>query len=207
MKRPETMSQSPSPQWKIDGPAKAAVTVILAHGAGAGMDTPFMEFFAEGLAQGGLRVVRFEFPYMAQRRLGGPKRPPDRADVLRQAWLEVVRQFQGQRLVIGGKSLGGRIASMIADEVQAAGLVCLGYGLGERRVLPQAEKAIIRQAQSGFYTGLKAVDFLKYDGAWPPPAERILPFMHGLIAPSHWSYTEQSHPVELPLRQDDGDLS
>ena len=201
------MSQSPSPQWKIDGPAKAAVTVILAHGAGAGMDTPFMEFFAEGLAQGGLRVVRFEFPYMAQRRLGGPKRPPDRADVLRQAWLEVVRQFQGQRLVIGGKSLGGRIASMIADEVQAAGLVCLGYGLGERRVLPQAEKAIIRQAQSGFYTGLKAVDFLKYDGAWPPPAERILPFMHGLIAPSHWSYTEQSHPVELPLRQDDGDLS
>ena len=79
------------------------------------------------MIEGGLRVVRFEFPYMAQRRLGGPKRPPDREDVLRQAWLDVIRQFRGQRLVIGGKSLGGRIASMIADEAQATGLVCLGY--------------------------------------------------------------------------------
>ena len=111
----------------LNGPATAPTTVILAHGAGAGMATPFMEFFAHGLAEGGLRVVRFEFPYMAQRGLGGSKRPPDREDVLRQAWLDVVYTFQGQRLVIGGKSLGGRIASMIADEVQAAGLVCLGY--------------------------------------------------------------------------------
>jgi len=91
------------------------------------MDSFFMQFFAHGLAEGKLRVVRFEFPYMAQRRLGGPRRPPDREDVLRQAWLDVILGFHGQRLVIGGKSLGGRIASMIADEAQAAGLVCLGY--------------------------------------------------------------------------------
>ena len=121
------MPGSGTSQPLFNGLANASTTVILAHGAGAGMDTPFMEFFAQELAKGGLRVVRFEFPYMAQRRLGGPKRPPDREDVLRQAWLEVVRQFQGQRLVIGGKSLGGRIASMIADEVQATDLVCLGY--------------------------------------------------------------------------------
>jgi hypothetical protein len=111
----------------LNGPATASTTVILAHGAGAGMDTPFMEFFAQQLAEGGLRVVRFEFPYMAQRRLGGPKRPPDREDVLRQTWLEVIRRFRGNRLVIGGKSLGGRISSLIADEAQVAGLVCLGY--------------------------------------------------------------------------------
>ena len=88
------------------------------------MDTPFMEFFAQGLAYGGLRLVRFEFPYMAQRRTGGPKRPPDREDVLRQAWLKVIGQFRGTRLVIGGKSLGGRIASMIADEAEVTGLIC-----------------------------------------------------------------------------------
>ena len=121
------MSKSASPPLLFNGPAKARTTAILAHGAGAGMETSFMEFFAQGLAAGGLRVVRFEFPYMAQRRLGGPKRPPDRENVLRQTWLQVIGQLRKTRLVIGGKSLGGRIASMIVDEVQAAGLVCLGY--------------------------------------------------------------------------------
>ncbi len=91
------------------------------------MDTPFMEFFAQRLAEGRLRVVRFEFPYMAQRRHGGPKRPPDREDILRQTWLEVIGPFRKTRLVIGGKSLGGRIASMIADEAQVSALACLGY--------------------------------------------------------------------------------
>jgi hypothetical protein len=76
-----------------------------------------------------------------------------------------------------------------------------GYGLTERRVLPKVEKAIIRQAQCGFCTGLKAADYLKYDGAWPPPAKRVLPFLHGLIGPRGWSCTELSRAVELPLRQ------
>ncbi|MFZ1932243.1 MAG: hypothetical protein WCB27_22030, partial [Thermoguttaceae bacterium] len=76
----------------------------------------------------------------------------------------------------------------------------VGYGLNERRVLPKAEKSIIRHAQNGLYSGLKAADYLKYDGAWPPPAERVLPFMHGLIGPTGWSCTELSHIVELPLR-------
>jgi hypothetical protein len=80
----------------------------------------------------------------------------------------------------------------------------LGYGLNERRVLPKAEKSIIRHAQNGLFSGLKAADYLKYDGVWPPPAERVLPFLHGLIGPSRWSCTELSGLVELPLR--DGDL-
>ena len=76
-----------------------------------------------------------------------------------------------------------------------------GYELGTRRILPRAGKAIIRQAQDGMYAGLKAVDMLKYGGAWPPSAERVLPFLHPLVGPSRWSYTEQGQAVELPLRQ------
>lgn len=110
----------------VNGPADAPTTVILAHGAGAPMDSAFMEFFAAGIAEGGVRVARFEFPYMAGRRTG-IKRPPDREDVLRETWHDVIRQVQADRLIIGGKSLGGRIASMIADEARVDGLVCLGY--------------------------------------------------------------------------------
>jgi predicted alpha/beta-hydrolase family hydrolase len=115
------------PELLFDGPNKAGLTVALAHGAGAAMDTPFMGFFAQGLAHQGYRVARFEFPYMAARRQGGKGGPPDREPILRQTWLRVVETLNPKRLVIGGKSMGGRIASMIADEAGVAGLVCLGY--------------------------------------------------------------------------------
>jgi hypothetical protein len=91
------------------------------------MDSPFMAAFAEGLAARGYRVARFEFPYMAKRRHSGRKRPPDRANVLLDAWRAVIAELGPERLVIGGKSLGGRIASMIADEAGVRGLACLGY--------------------------------------------------------------------------------
>ena len=114
----------------FDGQHDAPTTVVLAHGAGAPMNTPFMNSVARGLAAGGaVRVVRFEFPYMharreTKRRTGAPDREP----VLRNSWKEVVERLGGGAgLVIGGKSMGGRIASLIADEVGARGLVCLGY--------------------------------------------------------------------------------
>lgn len=91
------------------------------------MDTPFMHAMALGLAERGYRVARFEFPYMAQRRQSGKSRPPDREPVLRETWLKVVESLGRDHLVIGGKSMGGRIASLIADEAAVAGLVCLGY--------------------------------------------------------------------------------
>ncbi len=108
-----------------NGPAKARLTVILAHGAGAAMDTPFMTFFAEGLAKKGIRVGRFEFPYMAARR-EGKRLPPDREPVLLECWREVIAGLKTP-FVLGGKSMGGRMASLIADEVGAAALLCLGY--------------------------------------------------------------------------------
>lgn len=111
----------------FDGPARAALTVALAHGAGAPMDTPFMTFFAKGLAQRGYRVARFEFPYMAARRTEGKKKPPDRQPVLLDTWRAVITELGADRLVIGGKSMGGRMASLIADEAQVKGLLCLGY--------------------------------------------------------------------------------
>jgi uncharacterized protein len=110
-----------------DGPADSPVTIVLAHGAGAGMDTEFMDCFAAGLAKEALRVVRFEFPYMVERRRTGKRRPPDREPVLRETWHQVIGSLDAETLVIGGKSMGGRMASLVADEAQVAGLVCLGY--------------------------------------------------------------------------------
>jgi predicted alpha/beta-hydrolase family hydrolase len=116
-------------EFLFDGPPDAALTVVLAHGAGAPMNTPFMNSVARGLAAGGHRVARFEFPYMRARRDTGRKTgAPDREPILRNSWMEAVEKLgDGGRLVIGGKSMGGRIASMVADEVGARGLVCLGY--------------------------------------------------------------------------------
>jgi len=112
----------------FDGPKDAATTVALAHGAGAPMDMPFMAAFAEGLAARGLRVARFEFPYMAGRRADGKKRGPDRAPVLEETWRTVIEELGGpENLIIGGKSMGGRIASVIADAAGVKGLLCLGY--------------------------------------------------------------------------------
>lgn len=121
------LREKPKPELLFDGPKNAKWTIALAHGAGAGMDTPFMNAFAEGIARAGLRVVRFEFPYMADARSTGKKRPPDRASILRETWLHLVAVLGRERLVIGGKSMGGRIASLVADEAGVAGLVCLGY--------------------------------------------------------------------------------
>lgn len=100
------------------------------------MDSPFMTAFASGLATqgasiGDLKVVRFEFPYMQAQR-EGKKKPPDREPVLLETWREMITSIVNtgcprKRLLIGGKSLGGRIASLIADEQEIAGLICLGY--------------------------------------------------------------------------------
>jgi predicted alpha/beta-hydrolase family hydrolase len=117
----------PVPDLLVDGPADAVLTVALAHGAGAPMDSPFMRAFAEGLAARGHRAVRFEFPYMAERRRTGKRRGPDRAEVLLDTWRTVIRHLGPENLVIGGKSLGGRMASMVADETGVRGLACLGY--------------------------------------------------------------------------------
>jgi predicted alpha/beta-hydrolase family hydrolase len=111
-----------------NGAASDLPTLILAHGAGAPMDSPFMQEIAELGAQAGLHVLRFEFPYMQLRRQEGSRRPPDRQPKLLDSWRDAINQAgDPANLVIGGKSMGGRMASMIADEMGVRGLVCLGY--------------------------------------------------------------------------------
>lgn len=115
-------------RYEVDGPAKAKHTFLFAHGAGGAMDTPFMTRIAQGLAKRGIRVVRFEFPYMAARRTGGKRGAPDRQPVLLDTFRRVVEEHGGgSRVAIGGKSMGGRMASMVADELEVRALICLGY--------------------------------------------------------------------------------
>lgn len=115
--------------YLTDGPAKAKHTYLFAHGAGGAMDTSFMNDVAQGLAEHGIRVVRFEFPYMAARRTANKKGgAPDRQPVLLDTFRQVVEEHGGgAEVFVGGKSMGGRMASMIADEVGARGLVVFGY--------------------------------------------------------------------------------
>ena len=112
----------------IDGDEKARRTFIFAHGAGGAMDTPFMNIVAHGLAKHGIRVARFEFPYMAARRKGKKGGAPDREPVLLDAWRQAIEQLGGgPNVSIGGKSLGGRMASMVADDQKVRSLICFGY--------------------------------------------------------------------------------
>lgn len=101
-------------------------TLLLAHGAGAPMDSEYMNRLAEALAVRGIQALRFEFPYMAARREVGGKRPPNPMPVLQDSFREHYRAAP-QPLYIGGKSMGGRVASLLADELQPAGLICFGY--------------------------------------------------------------------------------
>jgi len=120
-----------SERFLFDGPAGARVTIVLAHGAGAPMDSGSMTAAAKAIAAAGFRVARFEFGYMAARR-SGQRKPPPRAETLIPEYRAAV-QALGARgpLVVGGKSMGGRVASMAADALLAegkiAGLLCLGY--------------------------------------------------------------------------------
>ncbi|MHC6226536.1 alpha/beta family hydrolase [Pseudomonas sp. X10] len=166
-----------TPGWRCNAPQNQGDGVypgclILAHGAGAPMDSPFMDDMAQRLAGQGVGVVRFEFPYMAQRRLDGGKRPPNPQKVLLESWREVYQQVRllvAGTIAIGGKSMGGRMASLLADELQADALVCLGYpfyavgkpekprvehlaGLRTRTLIVQGERDALgnRQAVEGY---------------------------------------------------------
>lgn len=122
-----------STSFVFDGSEDARITILLAHGAGAPMDSASMTATAKALADVGLRVARFEFGYMASRRTAAGRRPPPRAETVMPEYLAAIDDLGATNgpLFIGGKSMGGRVASMVADPLFAArriaGLVCLGY--------------------------------------------------------------------------------
>ncbi len=116
----------------FDGPEQAKHTILLAHGAGAPMDSPSLTATAKALAGSGFRVARFEFDYMAGRRTEAGRKPPPRAEKLNPEYIAALDALDARRpLIIGGKSMGGRVASMVADDLFASGrvggLLCLGY--------------------------------------------------------------------------------
>lgn len=109
--------------------AKKHPLFIFAHGAGAPMDSDWMGQVTYNLNQKNISVARFEFPYMQERRKNGKKRPPNPLPKLIETWEEVLHYYQKKhsKIFIGGKSMGGRIGSIIADQHPIAGLICLGF--------------------------------------------------------------------------------
>ena len=109
------------------------VVLILAHGAGAPADSTFMEELSVALEREGIGTIRFEFPYMQKRRQDGKKRPPDREPVLLEYFSGVIDWVRAELgstslILVGGKSMGGRMASILAsrrDDID--GVICFGY--------------------------------------------------------------------------------
>ena len=110
-----------------NGPTDGPV-YIFAHGAGADMNSEFMTLVAEKLAEKGIRVIRFNFPYMIKRAEDGKRRPPGKMDVLKESYINRIKQYSTELpLFIGGKSMGSRVAAMIAGEDKVSGVICIGY--------------------------------------------------------------------------------
>lgn len=132
------MTLSRKSVWLENSPPEggAIATIAFAHGAGAPMDSDYMNTMAGELALAGVNVIRFEFAYMQQRRLDGKRRPPPKAENLIVEFRDVVAGLSATHdnlpLFIGGKSMGGRIASLLAADSSVAGsdvagCFCAGY--------------------------------------------------------------------------------
>ncbi len=115
------------------GPSRSSA-ILLAHGAGSAMESRWMELLARGLVERGFSVLRFNYPYRERAQREKSERPPDRAEVLEAAHaraLDALREREsGKRILLAGKSLGGRIAThLAAKDYPCAGLVLYGYPL------------------------------------------------------------------------------
>lgn len=112
----------------VDKAERPVASLLLAHGAGAGMHSDFMQQMALRLSQLDIDVYRFNFPYMQQAELAGKKRPPNTMPVLQDSLREALDSVPTTLpRFIGGKSMGGRVASMLVDDLAVSGCLCLGY--------------------------------------------------------------------------------
>ena len=137
------MSYQPDLLW--DGPETAPITVLLAHGAGAPRSHPFLTTFAQGLAAHGLRVARFDYPYMQDIARTGVRRGPDQMPALLEAHRAAVAAcgVPREQLVLAGKSMGGRVSTMLADEVGCRAVIAIGYPFHPPRNTPYFSMASI----------------------------------------------------------------
>jgi len=115
-------------------PPSRGSAILLAHGAGSSMDSPFMASVAGGLCRRGFAVLRFNYPYRERALREKRRRPPDKAEILEHAHSRALRALEervgDRRILLAGKSLGGRMATHLAAKGEsAAALVLLGYPL------------------------------------------------------------------------------
>jgi len=116
----------------VDGKGGNGV-VVLSHGAGMPMDHAYLNRISVALVALGLKVIRFEFPYMSERRVTGKKKFPDKMPALEQCYCDVVdfvskyHMAEGESLYLAGKSLGGRVATLVADQLMVKAVFVIGY--------------------------------------------------------------------------------
>lgn len=184
--------------------------LLLAHGAGAPADSPFMEQLAADLAALGVAVWRFEFPYMRKRREDGRKRPPDRQERLLECFRGVIADARdrlppGRRLVIGGKSMGGRMATLIASDPEmrasCAGVVCFGYpfhppGKPDRWRTDHfaglwCPALIIQGTRDPFGKPDEVTERLERQSSWPVRVHWLDGGNHDLLPPKKLEVTQQ----------------
>jgi hypothetical protein len=107
---------------------KPIATFVFGHGAGAGQNSEFMQLMAQGIANQNINVLRFNFAYMQLAEELGKRRPPERLDKLLTHFKVLLNEIDDSLpIFIGGKSMGGRIASMLLEESTAKGCICMGY--------------------------------------------------------------------------------
>ena len=121
-------------EFLVNSPKKDPKGIfLLAHGAGKGASNPFLDTIARGVVNSGVRVVRFNFPYMEGMLRTGKRKSPNSGEVLRKCFSDVIshcieiEQVPAKYIIVGGKSMGARAASMIADKHQVGGVICLSY--------------------------------------------------------------------------------
>lgn len=145
-----------------------AATFVFAHGAGAGQSSDFMQLVAEGISKHNINVLRFNFAYMQLAEELGKRRPPDRSDKLLSHFRAVLQDIDNSLPVfIGGKSMGGRMASMLLVESQALGCICMGYPfhppgkpekLRTEHLLAIPKPVLILQGERDTFGGREEVD-------------------------------------------------
>ena len=114
----------------INGPKEAKNILLLAHGAGAPMDSMFMNTISDGLNNNGIITFRFEFPYMEKRR-SGKNTFPDKLDVLcdfyKKIYFNIKKINPDKNIWLGGKSMGGRVSTLISRSLDIKGVIVFGY--------------------------------------------------------------------------------